>query len=210
MARIVLPRPCLMLVTEPMQRGRLTEAVESATAGGVNVVQIRGKIMKRRELVDAAVLLRGCIGDSILLVNGDSGAAVEAGADGVHLPKHGAQVEAVRAVVGADRLIGRSVHSVEAAVRAAEEGADYLVAGTIFASRSHPDTVPAGTGLIRAITAVVGVPVIAIGGVTPENAGDCLAAGASGIAVLGGILHADDARVAARRYWDRLAAFPET
>ena len=201
-----LPRPCLMLVTEPMERSKLLAVVRESVDGGVNVVQLRDKTLTRHDLMDTAVMLKACLYDRLLLVNGCPFAAVEAHAGGVHLPEKGLQVNRARAIVGAHRLIGRSVHSVDTAVRAACEGADYLTVGTIFASHSHPDIQPAGAGFIHSVCSAVDLPVIAIGGVTPENVGRCLAAGASGVAVLSAILHAADPRGAAMRYWDRLTA----
>ena len=97
-------------------------------------------------------------------------------------------------------MIGRSAHSIEAAIKAARIGADYLIAGTIFASHSHPAVAPAGLEFLRDVCAAVDIPVIAIGGITPVNAGDCIRAGAAGVAVMSPIMHADDPAGVARDY----------
>ena len=97
-------------------------------------------------------------------------------------------------------MIGCSVHSVAGAKKASDEGADYLLAGTIFASQSHPEVVPRGWILLAEIVAVVDLPLLAIGGVTPKNLGLCLDAGAVGVAVLSPIMQASDPRAVAQVY----------
>jgi len=94
-------------------------------------------------------------------------------------------------------LLGRSVHSLDAARRAEAEGVDYLVLGTIFPSRSHPGVRTGGTALVAEVSRAVQVPVIAIGGITAENAGGVIEAGASGVAVISAILAATEPRAAA-------------
>lgn len=122
------------------------------------------------------------------------------GAHGVHLPEERLTVEATRRVLSPEDLVGRSVHSVDAAREAAAQGADYLVAGTIFASQSHPDREPTGLGFLRDVCAAANLPVLAIGGVTPQNLELCLEAGAAGVAVLSPIMRATDPQAAAQAY----------
>jgi len=196
-----------MLVTEPMERSRLVAVVREAVSGGVNAVQLRDKSSSDLDLLDTALAVKACLGDCPLLVNRRPSVAVRTDIAGVHLPEQGPGIEAARAIVGAGRLIGRSVHSSVEAEAAERAGADYLVAGTVFASRSHPGLPPVGIGFVRSVCMAVSLPVIAIGGVTPENAVQCLASGASGVAVLSAILYAANPRAAATRYWERLAAF---
>lgn len=198
--RVSLPVPALMLVTEPMERARLIDIVCRAAAGGVNMVQVRDKTLPPEELAVTAALLKRRLPEIQVLVNSGPAAAQIGESDGIHLPEQGRTIAAARGLTGPRRLIGRSVHSAAAAQKAAAEGADYLIAGTIFASRSHPDIEPAGLEFLRAVCAAARVPVLAIGGITPENAADCLQAGAAGVAVLSAILYANDPEGAARRY----------
>jgi thiamine-phosphate diphosphorylase len=100
-------------------------------------------------------------------------------------------------VGGQGFLVGRSVHSLEAARRAEAEGADYLVAGPVYETRSHPGRAPAGLSLIEGITRRVRVPVLAIGGVNAGRVDEVVRAGASGVAVISAVLAATDRRVAA-------------
>ncbi|MCX6024086.1 MAG: thiamine phosphate synthase [Chloroflexi bacterium] len=188
-----------MLVTDRRRTGGPLEgAVAAGVAGGVNLVQLREYGMFAGDLLAAAHTLKGVTeGRALLLVNDRVDVAVAALADGAHLPEAGLPIAAARAVAGPDRLVGRSVHSVAAARQAAAAGADYLVVGTIYASGSHPDDPPAGPGLLRAIADVVNLPLIAIGGITPANIAEVIAAGASGVAVISAILDAPDPRTAA-------------
>jgi thiamine-phosphate diphosphorylase len=95
--------------------------------------------------------------------------------------------------VGEDYLLGASVHSQEEAQAAVAKGADFLIAGTIFASRSHPGELPSGLDLLRNIKQMLPTyPLLAIGGITPENAGQAMAAGADGVAVISAIFGATD------------------
>jgi thiamine-phosphate diphosphorylase len=198
-----------MLVTEPMDRTRLTDVVRAAVKGGVNAVQLRDKTLSPYELTLTAAVLKLYLRDTTLLVNGCPSAAKGAHASGVHLPEQAPGIPRARFIVGSESLVGRSVHTVESAVRAERQGADYLVAGTIFASQSHPGTEPAGLGFLREVCAAVRIPVIAIGGVTVENCADCLHAGASGVAVLSAILRAADPHVEAMRYRRNLDSIAE-
>ena len=93
--------------------------------------------------------------------------------------------------------MGRSVHSAEAARRAEAEGADYLVAGPVYETRSHPGVEPAGLALIGKIAPAVRVPVLAIGGITTERVAEVVRAGASGVAVISAVLAQREPRAAA-------------
>ncbi len=126
-------------------------------------------------------------------MNGPLQVALAAEADGVHLPE---------AVPGVQRprpgfLIGRSVHSAQAARRAEAEGVDYLVAGPVYETRSHPGARPAGLSLLNEISEALTVPALAIGGIAVERVGEVVHAGASGVAVISAVLAAPGRRGAA-------------
>ncbi len=189
-----------MLVTAPMDAAHLVTVVSNAVRGGVNAVQLRDRTLSSQELPKRLAMLAPYLGGMPLIVNGDLVAAGSAASSGIHLPERQDGIELARLAIGEHRLIGRSVHSVEAAVAAWREGADYLIAGTVFASQSHAANEAAGLPFLREVCRAVPVPVLAIGGVTPENCGDCMSAGAAGIAVLSYILYSSDPLGAARRY----------
>ena len=193
-----------MLVTEPWTI--LPQIIRQAVLGGVDVVQWRDKDTPKAALREQAEAMRSSILAPKLLMTNHAGLIQKAEnpnsmqADGLHLPEFGQSVSEVRQIVGQDILIGCSVHSVEVAKKAANEGADYLLVGTIFASQSHPEVVPRGWMLLAEIAAVVDLPLIAIGGVTPQNLGLCLEAGAVGVAVLSRVMRASDPQAAAQAY----------
>ena len=206
--------PCLALVTDRSALGgrSLEEAVAQAIEGGANLVQLRekdpdGRSLPAAELLALAGKLRAVTqGRALFLVNDRLDVALACAANGVHLPERGLPVAIARRLAGDAFIIGRSVHSVAEAVRAQEEGADYVQVGTIFASRSHPDQPVAGLGLLEAVVGAVDIPILAVGGVTATNVGEALAAGASGAAVVSDILGAPSPREAARALAQAMAA----
>jgi len=201
--------PCLALITDRSALGGLPleEAVAQAVEGGANLVQLREKDLPAGELLALAERLRAVIaGRALFLVNDRLDVALACAADGVHLPERGLPVAAARRLAGDGLIVGRSVHSVAEAVRARDEGADYVQVGSIFASRSHPDQPPAGLGLLEAVAAAVTIPILAVGGITAANVGDVLHAGASGAAVISAILGAPSPREAAHGLAQAMAA----
>lgn len=198
-----LAPPILMLVTDRRLaggEGALLRAVAAAVEGGVNAVQMREKDLPPTELSWLVRRLRDVTaGRALFLVNGSADVALEAAADGVHLPETAEPPPTTWTYTW-----GRSVHSSAAAARALSEGARYLIAGLVFQTRSHPGTAPAGLSLIREIAAFAQVPVIGIGGITADNTRDVMQAGAQGVAVISAILASDDPRQAAARLHEAL------
>ena len=204
------PEPCLMLITDRARlRGRSMEEVASrAVEGGVNVVQLREKDLPTGDLYDLAATLHAVLrGRALLLINDRLDIALTVGADGVHLAEHSLPGSKVRDVAGEACIVGRAVHSLEAAVTAEADGADYVLVGTIYETDSKPDVEPAGLALVTAVREAVGIPVIAVGGIDATHAADVIAAGADGIAVIGAIMDARDPDNAARKL---RSAFDET
>ena len=198
-----LPYPCLCLVTD---RGvcpadELPHRVAAAVAGGVDMVQLRDKELPGGALFEQAMALREVVRDrALLLVNERADVAAASGAGGVQLGEAAMATELVRTIVGGDAVIGRSVHSVDGAQKAAASGADFLLVGAMFATRSHPGEEPSGPGLLERVRAAgVAVPLLAIGGITADNIAGVMAAGASGAAVITSVLASDDPETAARR-----------
>ena len=199
----LLSHPCLCLVTDrkvcpPIE---LPDRIAAAVDGGVDIVQLRDKEMPGAELLHLAARLREVIaGRALLLVNERADVAVAAGADGVQLGEAALPTDTVRTIMGDKATIGRSVHSAPGAIDAAASGADFLLVGTMFATNSHPGEEPSGPELVsRIASAGVGIPLLGIGGITERNAGQVIAAGAHGVAVITSILAHDDPRLAAQR-----------
>jgi thiamine-phosphate pyrophosphorylase len=193
-----------MLITDRhLARGvdALVDAVNDAVEGGVNAVQLREKDLSPAELIPLARRLRAVTRNRAdFIVNGPLEIVVAAEADGVHLPESASVVERPQRPF----MIGRSVHSMGAAI-GARECSDYLIAGPIFETPSHPNAVPAGLELIESIAGAVAIPVLAVGGITAERVGDVLHSGAHGVAVISSILSAESPRKAAQRLKNALA-----
>lgn len=199
--RPALPEPCLCLVTDRRigDERTLVSRVAQAVAGGVNLVQLREKDLPGGKLLELAQALKKAIGRSALLViNERVDVAAAVAADGAQLGEEALPVDAARDILGPEALIGRSVHSRDGAVRVVRQGADFLVVGTIYATRSHPGEEPAGPDLIRRIAAECPVPLIGIGGINSSNLGEVMQAGARGAAVITSILASADPREAAQ------------
>jgi len=154
-----------------------------AAARGATLLQLRDPDATTRSLQREA--LRLVAGTPLpVVVSARADLALAAGAAGVHLPEWDLPVAAARRLLPG-RMVGRSVHSVAEAVRAADEGADYVVFGPVFASRSHPGQPAAGLAALREVAAAVPLPVLAMGGVDTARAADCRDAGAAGFAAIG-------------------------
>lgn len=191
--RVRPPVPRLMAISDrrslPEPLARPASWLGWIAESGVDAVQIREKDLDDRALYDLVVTARELLPPRvILLVNGRADVALAAGADGVHLPAAGLPVAAVRALAGrsgADLLVGRSTHR-SAEVRAAfADGADYATFGPVHPTPSKARYgSPAGLdGLARA--AAIGLPLLALGGVGPEQLAGVAAAGAAGAAGIG-------------------------
>lgn len=190
------------LVTgEAHSAGRSTvEVVAAATAGGVDVVQLREKAMPVRERYDLGRRIREMTAEAgvPLVVNDRVDLALALDADGVHLGDDDLPVTVAREQLGPDAIIGRSVSTAAAAREAEQAGADYLGVGAVYGTDSKDTDSDIGLDPIRAIDDTVDIPFVGIGGVTPTNAGDVVAAGADGVAVVSAITRADDPEAATR------------
>ena len=206
-----LQLPILCLVTDLTVVGggenRLVDVVSVAVEGGVNMVQIRAPDTDAGcfvSLVDAVV---DSVGDRcVTIMNPSKRTLIDVrGCDGIQLSESAdSTVSEVRGRMGKDKLVGRSVHSVRSAQKAVDEGADFIVLGTIFSTASHPDADTHGVSIIRETMMRVDVPIVAIGGITASNAGKVIHSGASGVAVVRAVLADSDPRSAAGRLWEKV------
>jgi thiamine-phosphate pyrophosphorylase len=189
-----LPDPPLLVISDRRQARRpLEEVAEAAFAGGCRWFSLREKDLpasERRALLAALVSLGRRLGATVM-VHEDVEAAAISGAAGVHLPS-GANPASIRIRLPG-MLIGASAHSGPEAASLLRNGADYVTVSPVFLTASKPGYGPAlGLDRLAAITAEAHGPVVALGGISPENAALCSTAGAHGIAVMGEVMRAAD------------------
>lgn len=197
--------PILHVVTDDAvvaREGFLAAADAVMAAGRMEVaVHLRARMSGRRLWETARALHSLAVErDAWVMVNDRADVALAA-ADGVQVGGRGLAAADARRVMGDERMVGVSVHSVEEAREALAGAPDFLLAGTIWPTPSHPGRAGAGVERIREVAAL-GVPTIAIGGVTAARAGDARRAGAAGVAVLRGVWDAPDPAAAVRAYLD--------
>ena len=165
-------------------------------------LQLRNKAMDADALRVAGIALRSACKDAgvTLLINDDAALAAELGADGVHLGEHDGDIASARRLLRDDAIIGASCYDdIERARRLAAEGASYLAFGAFFPSPTKPNARRASLQLLRD-SAHLGLPRVAIGGITPDNAPSLVDAGADLVAVISGVFDAPDPVAAARAY----------
>lgn len=187
--------------------GDLTRAMID---GGVDIIQVRAKEMTpaRRVELGAAVLLVAKLSNVPVIVNDDIDAAFEIGADGVHLGQEdwshlGPRDQRANSLAGIC-IVGISTHSLEQALTAERDGADYIGVGPVFPTATKPGVKPVGLNLVRQVASRVATPFFAIGGITLSKLDEVLAAGARRVAVVSAILAAPDVQKAAAAFKQRL------
>lgn len=168
--------------------------IRELISAGVHAIQLREKTLDDPDVVERARLLRQLTGDTdvVFIVNDRPDIAVLADADGVHVGQEDLSVEDTRRVVGRDRLVGVSTHSIEQARQAVLGGADYIGCGPTFPSNTKDFEHFPGVELLREVSQQITVPAFAIGGVDRKNLGQVIEAGFKRIAVGGAVLNAQD------------------
>jgi thiamine-phosphate pyrophosphorylase len=180
----------------------LDDILAAAVEGGAEMIQLREKTWPSGTLYPIAQKLRArCRAAGIpFIVNDRVDLAVAVEADGVHLGQEDLPPAAARALFKPGMLLGLSTHSVEQAKAAQAAGADYVAVGSMYPTATKPEFQLVGPALAREVRPVVQVPLIGIGGITPENCADVIAAGCDGVAVISAVCSAADPRAAARRF----------
>lgn len=200
------------LTDDQLLAGRLLEAVRAALAGGCRMVQYRSKQPDHsRRLQEATQLLALCRqSQALLLINDDVALAMAVGADGVHLGQEDMPLLEARNQLGAQAIIGITCHdSLTLACAAQDNGADYVAFGRFFTSNTKQSAPPADLSVLHQARQQLHIPIVAIGGITLDNATSVLAAGADMLAVVGDLFTAADIATQARAYHD-LSHFPKT
>ncbi len=199
-----------LLVTTRSCVSGLEATVRGALAAGVRIIQVREKQLSDRQLVEHARRLRKWTAESgaLLIINDRPDIAVLSDADGVHVGQDELTVRDARHIVGPDRLVGVSTHSIEQARQAVLDGADYLGVGPTFRSGTKTFDQFAGLEFVHQVAAEIALPWFAIGGIDSKNLDSVLDAGASRVAVSGAICGAMDPHQAAAELLQRLSTHP--
>ena len=193
------------ITPEQADTARLAREVEAALAGGARVVQYRSKspdaALRRAQAEALAAVCRRALVP--LMVNDDLELALAVGADGVHLGRDDGEIAAARARLGPHKLLGASCYArMELAERAVAAGADHVAFGSVFPSPTKPDAVRSPLTLFAEARARLAVPLVAIGGITPENATAVIEAGADALAVITAVFDSPDITASAALFRD--------
>ena len=181
----------------------LDEKVRKVLAGGAGAVQYRNKSADRAlRSAQARSLLALCRESGIpLIINDDLELALDIGADGVHLGRDDGDLARARSAIGPERILGASCYNrLGLAERSVEAGADYVAFGSVFDSPTKPAAVHASLALFAEARAKLSLPLVAIGGITLDNARQVVEAGASAIAVISSLFEAADIEARARQF----------
>jgi thiamine-phosphate pyrophosphorylase len=190
------------IIDESLLEGRSPALLaEELVNSGVTVLQYRAKHLASDEFVHRVRLVLDAIRLSRvpLIINDRVEVAVASGAQGVHVGKNDVAVSEARRVLGMDGIIGATVRNAEDLSRAEGQGADYVGAGSVFPSETKPGVRVIGLEGLTEIKARAKIPVVAIGGLTSDNAGEVLSTGVDGLAFVSAILGSDEPGKAAGR-----------
>ena len=171
---------------------------EKFIAGENDIVQLRGKNRSLDELSALAEKLLTMSANIPLIANDHAEIAQRVQVQGVHVGQDDASIEKVRAQIRRSIVVGKSTHSIEQAVAAEREGADYIGFGPIFSTPTKPDYSPIGLAQIREVYERVSIPIFCIGGIKSENLTQVIAAGAKRVVIVSGLLQANDVAEYAR------------
>ena len=199
---MIAPRLYVVL-DRTVSAGRDLEAVLAAALdGGADTIQLREKTWPSGTIFPLARRLRDrCAAASVpFIVNDRVDLALAVEADGVHLGQDDLPPGPARALLKPGMILGLSTHSVEQARAAQAAGADYVAVGSMFPTATKPEFQLVGPALARQVRPLVRVPLVGIGGITPDNVGEVVAAGVDGVAVISAVCGAPDPAAAARRF----------
>ena len=196
----------LCLITSPTDK--LLQQVSAALRSGVSMVQYRCKKGEDRERLKEAIAVRDLCRThgALFIVNDRVDLAMAADADGVHLGQDDMPVDVARSLIGADRLLGLSTHSLREVQGAMEEPVDYIGLGPVFSTAVKPDRAATGTALIEQAMTCTPMPLFAIGGINSSNLSELTAIGCRRIAVIGAIMSASDPSAATLQLLESLSS----
>jgi len=194
-----------VIIDTPALKGRShVEVASQAIRGGAKVVQLRDKIQSKKELLPIAKQLKKLCAehDVLFIMNDHFDLALAVDADGLHLGQDDLPVKAARKLLPIDKILGRSARTVDQAVAAESEGADYIAVGSMYPTPTKETAQVVGPERLRQIRQTVTLPLVAIGGINKDNAAEVMAAGADSLAVIRAVVQAEAPEEAARQLVD--------
>lgn len=196
-----------VITNQDISRGKNNlEVVKAAIAGGADIIQLREKQISTRRVVEMGQQIKKFTNsrDIPLIINDRVDIALAIDADGVHLGQDDLPISMARELIGEDKILGISTHSLKQAKEAEAKGADYIGVGPVFPTSTKPDYSPVGLELVEKVSQEIEIPFVAIGGIKLDNVRKVIKAGAKRIAVVSGVVAADDVRQAAKSYCQKI------
>ncbi len=201
-----IPGLYVVIDTQALEGRSHIEVANQVIRGGAKAIQLRDKLQSKKELLFIAQQLKNiCSEHNVLfIVNDYLDIALAADADGLHLGQEELPPRVARQLLPIDKILGRSTNTVEQAIAAEAEGADYIGIGSIYPTPSKETAIVVGLDRLRQVRQAVSLPLVAIGGITKDNTTEVMAAGADSVAVIGAVLQAEAPEKAARQIVDEL------
>lgn len=204
-----LPGELYAILDRAASRGRnLREILDAVIAGGCRMIQLREKEWSTRQLLPLAQELRARARSAgvTFIVNDRFDLALAIDADGLHVGQDDLPAPVARRLLKPGMILGVSSHSLEQARQAQADGADYVAVGSIYPTGTKPEFQLVGLALLREVRPHIRAPLVAIGGITADNVGEVIRAGADGVAVISAVCGAPDPAQAAREFIARIRA----
>ncbi len=194
----------LYFITDPaLTRKTVLEDVEAALKAGVKIIQYREKNKNTRDMVEEAVKIRElCFkNNALLIINNRVDVALAVDADGIHLGNEDMPYQTARKILGNEKIIGLTVRNIKEALKAQNEGADYIGVGPIFETRTKEDAgVPSGIKFIEEVKKTIKIPFVAIGGINESNIDYVLKAGVKSVAIISAIVTGPDVEKESKKF----------
>ena len=211
--RLARARLYAIVDTGYVEPERVPLVTEQLVLGGVDLIQLRAKKLPLAAIAELGKKMRAVIpadgpAACLFILNDHPELVPEIGADGIHLGQDDLSVADARAQAGAGALAGKSTHSLEQAIAAEKEGADYIGVGPIYATPTKPDYAPVGPALIGQVRDAVRVPQFCIGGINEATLPEVLAAGARRVVIVSALLQSPDIPAYCRGVREELDRFP--
>lgn len=188
--------------TEALKGRSHAELARAVIRGGAGVIQLRDKVSTKKELYPVAREVKNICAESgvLFIVNDYLDLALAVAADGLHIGQTDLPLYEARRLLPPDKILGLSTQTVAQAIQAEKDGADYIGVGAIFPTTSKPDAKISGLTMLAEIRKAVKLPIVAIGGITLQNVGEVIAAGANSAAVISAVLGVSSPEEAARQF----------